>query len=240
MNDIIQSLAAYGGAVLFAAVFVDQAGLPLPAVPWLLAAGALSASGEMHPAAALGISVLACVSADSLWFYAGRRGGNRVVQLLCRLSLAPNSCLRCTGGLLDRQGLRGFVIAKFLPGLGTVVTPLAGALGVNAARFLLLDSLGSFLYAAFYILAGVLFHNRLHQAAALLKHFWFIALLSALVCVSGYIALKYVRRRRTLFVGRTCHKASESAEHSTSNVLAGCQGRAADRSNEFVGVGLGI
>src|SRR5262249_34732392 len=195
MNEIIQSLAAYGGAVLFAAVFVDQAGLPPPAVPWLLAAGALSASGEMHLAAALGISVLACVSADSLWFYAGRRGGNRVVQLLCRLSLAPNSCLGRTKGLFDRQGLRDFVIAKFLPGLGTVVSPLAGALGVSAARFLLLDSLGSFLYAAFYILVGLLFHDRLHQTVALLKHFWFITFLLALLLVPGYIALKYVRRR---------------------------------------------
>jgi membrane protein DedA with SNARE-associated domain len=198
MNEIIQSLAAYGGAVLFMAVFVEQAGLPLPAAPWLLAAGALSASGEMHAAVAIGMSVLACVSADSLWFYAGRRGGNRVAWLLSRMSLAPNSCLGRTKGLFDRQGLRGLVIAKFLPGLGTVVPPLAGALGVSAARFLLLDSLGSFLYAAFYIVVGVLFHNRLHQAVALLKHFWFIALLLALVLVPGYIALKYVRRRTLL------------------------------------------
>src|SRR5262245_865738 len=222
MNEIIHSLAAYGGAVLFAAVFVDQAGLPLPAVPWLLAAGALSASGEMHAAGALGISVLACVSADSLWFYAGRRGGNRAVRLLCRLSLAPNSCLRRTKGLFGRQGLRGLIIAKFLPGLGAVVPPLAGALGVSAARFLLFDSLGSFLYAAFYIVVGVLFHNRLHQIAALLKHFGLIALLVALVLVPCYIALKYVRRR-TLFNGRTSRKAPENAEPRMSNVLVGYQ-----------------
>jgi membrane protein DedA with SNARE-associated domain len=239
MNEIIQSLEAYGGAVLFMAVFVEQAGLPLPAVPWLLAAGALSASGEMHTAVGIGISVLACVSADSLWFYAGRRGGNRVVELLCRLSLAPNSCLGRTKGLFDRQGLRGLVAAKFVPGLGTVVPPLAGALGVSAARFLLFDSLGSFLYATFYIVVGVVFHNRLHQAVALLKHFWFIALLLALVLVPGYIVLKYVRRG-TLLIGRTSYKASESAEPLMSNVLAGYQGGAANRSNEFINAAVGI
>src|SRR5262245_7520734 len=143
MNEIVQSLAAYGGAVLFAAVFVDQAGLPLPAVPWLLAAGALSVNGEMHAEVAIGISALACLSADSLWFYAGRRGGNRVVKWLSRLSLAPNASLRRTKGLFDRQGLPGFVMAKFLPGVGTVVPPLAGALGMSATRFLLFDSFGS-------------------------------------------------------------------------------------------------
>src|SRR5215470_7868013 len=103
MSDITQFLITHGGAILFTAVFVEQSGLPLPAVPWLLAAGALSASGEMRPAVAIGTSVLACVSADSLWFYAGRRGGNRVVQLLCRFSLAPNSFLRRTKALFDRQ-----------------------------------------------------------------------------------------------------------------------------------------
>jgi membrane protein DedA with SNARE-associated domain len=224
MNEIIQSLAAYGGPILFAAVFVEQAGLPFPAVPWLLAAGALSAGGEMNAAVAIGLSVVACVSADSLWFYAGRRGGNRVVQLLCRFSLAPNSCLGRTKGLFDRQGLRGLVIAKFLPGLGTVVPPLAGALGVSAARFLLFDSLASFLYVAFYIVVGVLFHNRIHQMLALLQHFWFIALLLTLVLVPGYIALKYARRR-THVIGRTSHKASESAEPWRSNVLV-CYKRA--------------
>jgi membrane protein DedA with SNARE-associated domain len=237
MNEIIQSLAAYGEAVLFVAVFVDQAGLPLPAVPWLLAAGALSARGEMRAEVALGISVLACVSADSLWFYAGRRGGNRVAQLLGRWSLAPNSCLRRTRGLFEHQGLRGFVIAKFLPGLGTVVPPLAGALGMSASRFLLFDSLGSFLYTAFYIVLGVLFHNRLHQTVALLRQFWLVALLLALVLVPGYIALKYLRRR-SLFIAGSSHNASESPQSCMSNARAG--GRAAHRSNEFINVALGI
>jgi len=239
MNEIIQTLAAYGGPILFTAVFVEQAGLPLPAVPWLLAAGALSAGGEMDAAAAIGMSVLACVSADSLWFYVGRRGGNCVVQLLCRFSLAPNSWLGRTKGLFDRQGLRGIVIAKFLPGLGTVVPPLAGALGVSAPRFLLFDGLASFLYAAFYIVVGALLHNRLHQTLALLKDFWLIALLLALLLVPSYLALKYVRRD-TLVVGRTGHKASKSGGRWMSNVLVGYQGRAANRANEFINVALGI
>jgi membrane protein DedA with SNARE-associated domain len=235
MNEIIRSLAAYGGPVLFAAIFMEQAGLPLPAVPWLLAAGALSAGGEMNAAVAIGMSVVACVSADSLWFYAGRRGGNRVVQLLCRFPLAPNFCFRRTKGLFDRQGLRGIVIAKFLPGLGIVMPPLAGALGVSVARFLLCDSLGSFLYSAFYIVVGAVFHNRLRQTLALLQRFWFIALLLALVLVPGYIALRYVRRRSHV-IGRTSHKASESAEPWMSNLLVCYRERAANRSNELTSV----
>ena len=91
MNEMTESLLAYGGLVLFTVVFLEQAGLPLPSAPWLLAAGALSATGEMNAAVALAMSVVACVIADSLWFYVGRRGGNRVVQLLGRLPLRLNS-----------------------------------------------------------------------------------------------------------------------------------------------------
>jgi membrane protein DedA with SNARE-associated domain len=213
MNEVIQSLVAHGGPVLFAVVFVDQAGLPLPSVPWLLAAGALSVNGEMNAAVAIGTSVGACLIADSLWFYVGRRGGSRIVQLLCRLSLAPNSGLRPTKGLLRHQGLRGLIITKFLPGLGNVMPAVAGAFGVSTASFLVFDTLGSFLYGAFYIVLGVLFHNRLQQVMALLKHFGFIALLLLLVPALAYIVLQYFWRRtqhRALVTGPTSAKTFES------------------------------
>src|SRR5215468_4733633 len=129
MNAITQSLEAYGGPILFAVVFVEQAGLPLPCAPWLLAAGALCAGGRMNAAVAIGLSVAACVIADSLWFYLGRRRANCVVKLFCRLSLATNSIVLRTKGLFDRQGLRGLAIAKFLPVLGTVMPAFAGAFG---------------------------------------------------------------------------------------------------------------
>jgi len=209
MNEITQSLSVYGAPVLFTVVLVEQAGLPLPSVPWLLAAGALSASGEMSAAFSVGMSVAACVMADLLWFYVGRRRGNRVVQLVCHLSLAPNSFVSRTKSLLDRKGLRGLVFAKFLPGLGNVMPPLAGALGVSAARFVLFDSLGSFLYTGCYIGTGILFHNQLQQILAVLKQLWLSALLLALVSASAYIAFKFVRRQAA--IGRT--RVLDPAKH---------------------------
>jgi membrane protein DedA with SNARE-associated domain len=195
MNAITQFLVAHGGPVLFTVVFVEQAGLPLPCAPWLLAAGALCASGGMNAGVAIGMSAAACVIADSLWFYLGRRGANRVVELFCRLPVGPNSTLLRTKKLLDRQGLRGLAIAKFLPGLGTVMPAFAGALGVSTVRFLLFDTLCSFLYGAFYIIAGIVFHNQLQQVLAALEQLWVSVLLVTLVLVAGYISFKYVRRR---------------------------------------------
>src|SRR4029077_16289496 len=131
MNDFTQFLLAHGGPVLFAVVLVDQAGVPLPSAPWLLAAGALSASGNLNPMLAIGLTIVACLIPDTIWFYVGRRSGQRVLRLFCRMSLSPNSCVGRSKGVLARHGLQGLVAAKFLPVVGAVMPPLAGALRMS-------------------------------------------------------------------------------------------------------------
>src|SRR5258707_8071312 len=123
MNDITQFLMGHGGLVLFAIVFAEQAGLPLPSAPWLLAAGALSAGGKLNPALAIGVTALAALTAGSLWVYVGRRGGQRVLRLFCRLSLAQNSCVGRTRDFFVRHGLQSVVAAKILPGFCAVMPP---------------------------------------------------------------------------------------------------------------------
>ena len=195
MNETSQFLVSHGGPVLFAVVFAEQAGLPLPAAPWLLAAGALSATGRLNPLLATAMTALACVLADSLWFYVGRRGGQRVLRWFCRMSLAQTGCVGRSKGLFARHGLQALVAAKFLPGLGAVMPPLAGALGVRAGRFLVLDGLGSLFYAGFYVSAGYVFHNQLQEAITKLNQIGLSAALLALGLATGYIAYKYARRR---------------------------------------------
>lgn len=223
MNDIPQFLTSHGGPVLFAIVFAEQAGLPLPSAPWLLAAGAMSASGELSPGLAIGVTAVAALMADSFWFYIGRRGGQRVPHLFCRLSLSCNSCIGRTKGLIERHGLEALIAAKFLPGLGAVMPPLAGALGMRTSRFLLFDGLGSLLYASSYIAVGFLFHNQLRQALAVLNEVGLSALVLAVVLVSGYIAFKFVRRRSARKArrnGKTEQPTAGAAVRDHSGVLA--------------------
>src|SRR5437870_8220747 len=143
MNETLEFLIRHGTSVLLAAVFVEQMGLPLPAAPWLLAAGALSATGKMNSFVALSAAALGSVLADLIWFYLGRYGGHRVLSFLCRISLEPDSCVRRTQNIFARYGMRGVIAAKFIPGLSTLAPPLAGNSGVRASRFIFFDTLGS-------------------------------------------------------------------------------------------------
>ena len=146
MNEILDFLTRHGPSVLFAAVFVEQMGIPLPASPWLLAAGALSVTGKPHWYSALAAAASGSMLADAIWFYLGRTRGQRVLNFLCRVSLEPDSCVRRTQDLFTRYGMRGVIAAKFVPGLSTLAPPMAGNSGIPAPRFFFFDGLGSLLY----------------------------------------------------------------------------------------------
>ena len=194
MSESTQFLMSHGDAVLFAVVFAEQAGLPLPAAPWLLAAGALSAAGSLNPLLAIAIVALACVVPDWIWFSVGRRGGQRVLRWFCRMSLAPCACRGRTKDLFARHGTEGLLAAKFIPALGGIMPPMAGALGVSTGRFLIFDGLGSLLYGGFYIVAGFLFHTQVQKVMSVLNELGIGLAVAALVVVFGYFAFKYVRR----------------------------------------------
>ena len=163
MNETLDLLVRHGIAILFAAVFIEQIGIPLPAAPWLLAAGALAGAGKMNWLLALGAAASSSLLADLIWFYLGRNYGNRVLGFLCRISLEPDSCARRTQNLFVRHGMRGLVVAKFIPGLSTLAPPLAGSTGVTVPRFLFFDGLSSVLHGGCFILVGVLFSQQLEQ-----------------------------------------------------------------------------
>ncbi len=198
MNEIIEFLVRHGAPVLFAALFVEQIGIPLPAAPWLLAAGASAGAGRMSWLVALFAATFGSLVADAVWFYLGRYRGRQVLGLLCRISLEPDSCARRTQDLFTRYGMRGVIIAKFFPGLSTLAPPMAGSAGVAAPRFFLFDAAGSIGYSGSFVLAGFLFSRQLEKVIAALAGLGRGALYLAIGAATLYIGYKYFKRRSLL------------------------------------------
>ncbi len=198
MTDTTQFLIDHGPPILFVVVFLEQMGLPLPALPWLLAAGALSAMAKFNPLLGIGVTMLACLAADAFWFYLGRYRGTQVLNFLCRISLEPASCVRRTQNVFTRYGLRGIIIAKFLPGLNTVTPPLAGMSGMSAGRFLLADGFGALLYGGAFLCLGYCFNRQIQQLGAALASVGGGALGLLVGFVASYIGFKYWQRQRVL------------------------------------------
>ena len=158
----------HGYFILFAAMFAHQVGLPVPGPMFLLAAGALAAAGKLGLVPTLGLSVIACVLADLLWYEAGRRRGIKVIHFIHRLSRDPHYHDRKAQETFARYGCRLLLVAKFVPGLDAVAPPLAGISRISRLRFLAFDAFGASLYACVYAGLGHLFSHDLDRAAAYL------------------------------------------------------------------------
>lgn len=196
MNQITQFLVSYGGLFLFVVGFGEQCGLPLPGAPWLLAAGALSASGKFSLLAAIGWTAAGSMVADAIWFFLGHRGKVRVFRLFPHLQSVQVRLARATLAKTILDGLRMLTLAKFMPVGNSVVAMHAGALDVSRLRFLIVDSLASVVYASVYASLGFAFHNQLEQVLAVLQRLGTVSLVLIVVLVGTYFAHRFVIRHR--------------------------------------------
>ncbi len=195
MHGTLQFLTHHSYSVIFVSVLAQQLGLPVPAMVVLLAAGAIAGMGTLNFGVAIAVGVIATVLGDSIWYILGSRFGSRFLGLLCRISLEPDSCIERTGNVYAKYGTFSLVFAKFVPGLNTVVMPLAGKFKLPASRFLIFDTLGAVLWTTSYMALGWLFREQLERAGEALQRLgaWFGLLVA--VAFALYLALRYFRRR---------------------------------------------
>jgi membrane protein DedA with SNARE-associated domain/rhodanese-related sulfurtransferase len=198
MDDLTQFLIHYGELLLFVVVLAEQVGLPIPAAPVLLAAGALAGAGKLSLSLAIVLALVACLLGDLLWYYLGRYRGARVLGLLCRISLEPDYCVRRTENFFIRYGTKSLLIAKFIPGLSTVTPALAGLFKISVGQFLLYNGLGALLWTMAFILPGYLFSNQLEYLAEQAARFGSSLIVLVVAALALYIMYKYVNRVRLL------------------------------------------
>jgi membrane protein DedA with SNARE-associated domain/rhodanese-related sulfurtransferase len=203
-------LLTYGYLLIFSWVLLEQLGLPLPATPVLIAAGALTATEHMSFPVALLCGVVACLMADVSWFVFGRRYGHVVLRLLCKFSLESTTCVRRTHDSFGKRGAYTLVIAKFVPGLSIVAPPVAGQTGMTMTRFLFFDSAGSVLWVGTLLLAGRLFGDLIAKDPSVLD--WLGRFGGALLIlgVLAFIAVRIYRRQSFLRKFRTARLEPET------------------------------
>ena len=198
MNRLIALIARHGVPLVALNVFLEQLGAPVPAIPSLIVAGGLSRNGRMSSTHVVIAAVVASLLADWIWFLLGRWQGYRVLRLLCRISLSPDSCVRQTETNFERWGMKSLLIAKFVPGFSTVAPPLAGATRRGTLEFLVYDAGGAILWAGSAVAAGRLFHHAIASILGRLEDlgWWAVVfLVSALLLI---VAAKWWQRIRFL------------------------------------------
>jgi membrane protein DedA with SNARE-associated domain/rhodanese-related sulfurtransferase len=195
-QQLVLALSQYGLTVVILNVLLDQIGLPVPAVPTLIVAGAFTADGQLSLSGLFVGSVAACLIADCGWYWVGQTYGIRVLKTLCRISLEPDSCVSQTQTRFERWGVNSLVIAKFVPGLAIIAPPMAGAMRIGWMRFIALSTLSAALWSGCALLAGVLFRAQIQQLLLGLDQLGSALVLVGISALALYIAYKWWQRAR--------------------------------------------
>lgn len=198
MEDVSTLFANHGLLAVFLVVLIEQLGAPVPAIPILLLAGAAAANDGVFAAKALAVAAVASMLADFVWFIAGRRLGRKVLSLLCRISISPDSCVRQSEVSFAKRGIATLVIAKLVPGLSTLAPPLAGALGMSARTFAIFNLAGIALWSGSGIFGGLLFHNQIAHALNYLSDLGSAAVIVLASLLGLYMAVRAWRRWRVV------------------------------------------
>ena len=144
------------------------------------------------------IVLAASALADSFWYTLGRRRGASVLRLLCRISLEPDSCVSSTRDWFRKLDAWALVIAKFVPGLGAIATPMAGLSRMSVCKFLAADCSGVLLWSGTYLGVGYLFREQL-ETSPTASSTWADGFFAVVVLAAAlWLAWKFWKRRRFL------------------------------------------
>jgi membrane protein DedA with SNARE-associated domain/rhodanese-related sulfurtransferase len=196
MDLLLTLIEQYGLWLVFANVLAVQLGAPLPVYPTLIAVGAVSARGDFSAAHVIGVAVAASVIADLAWYGAGARMGRRVLRLMCRISLSPDSCVRQSEDLYERWGPPSLMFAKFVPGFAAIATSMAGVVRTRVATFALFDAIGALLWSGLAVALGWTFRDAVDEVLEVLVQAGRWGLAGLGVAVALYVAVKWLQRLR--------------------------------------------
>jgi membrane protein DedA with SNARE-associated domain/rhodanese-related sulfurtransferase len=198
MQLLVDLVLRYGLALAFVTVLVEQIGLPIPSYPILIVTAALASQGAYSVPQLVVVGVVACLLADYGWFRAGARFGRRVLSLMCRISLSPDSCVRQTESIYERWGAPSLLVAKFVPGFGAVATAMAGVVGVAPWAFILFDALGAAIWTGLAASLGWIFRDAVDDILRIIESAGRIGLAAIACAFVLYLLVKVVQRQRLL------------------------------------------
>jgi membrane protein DedA with SNARE-associated domain len=187
VEALASALAQHGYSILFAIVFLEAIGLPVPAALALLLAGGASMHGPLHPATTVLSALAAMLLGDSIMYTIGRYTGWWLLGMLCRLSLNPDSCIIRSADSFYKRGRTLLIFAKFIPGINTMAPPLAGSMSMPPLQFFGLDLVGAALYTGAFWGAGFLFSGFVGMIAEAYSKFGNVLGIAIGLMIAGWL-----------------------------------------------------
>ncbi len=205
MNEFLLLLSTQGSLLVFLVTLATRLGAPVPAMPFLIVAGGLTVSGQVSLVGVTAAAMVGNLIGDGVWFLAGRHWGYRVMRLLCRISLSPDSCVRQSETIIGRWGGMSLIAAKFVPGVSVVAAPMAGALGMTNLRFLAYETVAALIWTLGLLYIGRIFHSAIQDVMNVMSEVGLVAAVLCGLALLAFVVWRWRRRRAAQHVEDIVH-----------------------------------
>lgn len=185
-----------GYLLVFLAVFLDNAGLPLPGELVLLAFGFLARTGHLDVGWGLIVASLGAMAGDHVSYWLGRLGGFQILQTYCRLTLGSGQCVQKAVVFYHRFGRIAVILGRFVMGLRAFVVLLAGSARVPYGQFLLFDAVGAVVWSTLFIGLGYVLGNHTERFSQWFRGSVILLGLAVGIVFVAYLAVKRWKRSR--------------------------------------------
>ncbi|HEY9127121.1 MAG TPA: VTT domain-containing protein [Acidobacteriaceae bacterium] len=188
-------LSAHGYLAVAVICFLSAVDLPAPATLSLLLAGAASAPGPLNATGRLDVMWVVATGAVAQMigslalFLGGRYTGWWLLARLCSVTLNAERCIFRSAEFFYKHGPKTLVIARFIPGLSSIASPLAGSLHMRLRRFLTLDATGALIFVAANAYIGRLLHGAIGRVVATVMLLGNMMTALVLLLITGYMTL---------------------------------------------------
>ena len=147
MATLQEVIGRWGYLVIFAAMLLENAGLPLPGETVTLLGGYAAGSGQLNILGVMGAAAGGAVVGDNIGYWVGRRLGWGLILKVGRwLGQSPAQLEKLRDQFLRHAG-KSVLLGRFVAVLRVVAGPMAGAVGMPYPKFLLCNVVGATLWA---------------------------------------------------------------------------------------------
>ena len=147
MASLQEVIGRWGYVVIFAAMLLENAGLPLPGETVTLLGGYAAGSGQLNILGVMGAAAGGAVLGDNIGYWVGRRlGWGLILKVGSWLGQSPAQLEKLRDQFLRHAG-KSVLLGRFVAVLRVVAGPMAGAVGMPYPKFLLCNVVGATLWA---------------------------------------------------------------------------------------------
>lgn len=147
MATLQEVIGRWGYVVIFTAMLLENAGLPLPGETVTLLGGYAAGSGQLNVLGVMGAAAGGAVLGDNIGYWVGRRLGWGLILKVGRwLGQSPAQLEKLRDQFLRHAG-KSVLLGRFVAVLRVVAGPMAGAVGMPYPKFLLCNVVGATLWA---------------------------------------------------------------------------------------------